>query len=64
MARARSSERNEVCRMARLPGASSAPPIPCTARAAMRNPDVGAMPQRADATANQATPMEKTRLRP
>ncbi len=50
--------------MARLPGVNSAPPIPCTRRAAMRNAGVGAMPQRAEATANQATPMEKTRLRP
>ena len=64
MARARSSARNEVCRMARLPGVNSAPPIPCTRRAAMRKPAVGARPQRAEATANQATPMEKTRLRP
>ena len=50
--------------MARLPGAKSAPPMPWTMRAAMSTPAVGARPQRADATANQATPMEKTRLRP
>ena len=30
----------------------------------MRKPEVGARPQQAEATANQAMPMEKMRLRP
>ena len=64
MARARSSGRNDACRMARLAGASRAPPTPWSTRAAMSSAEVGAMPQRADATANQTTPMEKIRLRP
>ena len=64
MARARSSGRNEACRMARLAGVSSAPPTPWTTRAAMSSPALGAMPHRAEATANQTTPMEKMRLRP
>ena len=64
MARARSSGRNDACRMARLPGVSSAPPMPWTTRAAMSSPAFGAMPQMAEATANQTIPMEKMRLRP
>ncbi len=40
MARARSSGRNDACRMARLAGANSAPPTPWTTRAAMSNPGV------------------------
>ena len=50
--------------MARLAGANSAPPTPWRTRAAMSRPAVGAMPHRADAAANQTTPMEKIRLRP
>ena len=64
MARARSSGRNDACRMARLAGVSSAPPTPWTTRAPMSSPALGARPQQADATANQTTPTEKMRLRP
>ena len=64
MARARSSGRNDACRMARLPGVNSAPPTPWSTRAPMRSAALGARPQRAEATANHTTPMEKTRLPP
>ena len=64
MARARSSGRNELCRIARLPGVSSAPPMPCKARAATSVSMLGAIPHSSDATANQVTPMTKTRRRP
>ena len=64
MARGRSSARNEAWRMARLAGASSAAPTPWSTRAATSHPAEGAKPHRADATANQATPMENTRARP
>ena len=64
MARERSSGRKLAWRMARLPGVSRAPPTPCTIRAPMSSPAVGARPQQAEARANQATPMEKTRRRP
>ena len=64
MARARSSGRNEACRMARLAGVRRAPPMPWTTRATISSVAFGATPQQADATANQTTPTEKIRLRP
>ena len=50
--------------MARLPGVNSAPPTPWTTRATTSSPALGAKPQAAEATANQAMPMEKMRRRP
>ena len=50
--------------MARLPGVSSAPPMPCTARARTRTSMVGATAHAIDATANSTTPATKTRRRP
>ena len=46
------------------PGVSSAPPMPCSARAAMSTPMSGASPHSAEASANQITPMRKIRRRP
>ena len=63
-AAARSGPWNEAEIRARLPGVSSAPPMPCSARAAIRTSTVGARPQASDASANHATPMRKIRLRP
>jgi len=34
-----------------------APPIPCSARAAMRNPAFGASPEASDATAKSTSPI-------
>ena len=64
MARARSSGRNDACRMARLAGVRSAPPMPWTTRAPMSHVDPGARPQQAEAAANHTMPTEKTRRRP
>ncbi len=50
--------------MARLPGVSSAPPMPCSARAAISTSTVGASAHSAEASANQATPIRNTRRRP
>ena len=60
----RSSSRKVAEMIARLPGVSSAAPMPCNARAPMSVPAFGATLQSADATANQAIPMTNTRLRP
>ena len=62
--RARSSSRNEACRMARLAGVSSAPPMPWATRPATRSPAFGASPQQAERAANHTTPTEKTFRRP
>ena len=64
MRRARSAGRNEDWISARLPGVSSAPPTPCSARAATSCPAFWASPQSSEAAANQTTPMTKTRRRP
>ena len=64
IARARSSGANDAWIIARLPGVSSAPPTPCSARAAISSGAVGASPQSSDASANQTTPITKTRRRP
>ena len=47
--------------IARLPGVSSAPPIPWTTLAAIRISAFGATAHSTDATANQITPMLKIR---
>ena len=62
--RARSSGSNEAWISASDPGVSSAPPMPCSTRAAMRNPAVGATAHSSDAVANHATPTRNTRRRP
>ena len=64
MAAGRSCSANEACRMARLPGVSSAPPTPCRARAAISTPAFGASPHSSDATANQTVPATNIRRRP
>ena len=64
MAAARSLPWNEAEISARLPGVSSAPPTPCSARPAMRNSTDGASPHSAEASANHTTPMQKMRRRP
>ncbi len=51
-------------RSARLPGTSNAPPSPCSERAAMSRPMVGATAQSSDAALNPARPARKTRRRP
>ena len=56
IARARSPGRNEDWISARLPGVSSAPPTPCTARAAASSPVLCASPQSSEAAANQRDP--------
>jgi hypothetical protein len=50
--------------IARLPGVSSAPPMPCSARAATSTSMDGAAAQSKDATANHVTPTMNTRRRP
>ena len=64
MARGRSSAANVDWMMASEPGVSSAPPMPCSARAAISTPMLGARPHSADESANQVTPMRNTRRRP
>ena len=64
MALPRSPGRNTASRMARLPGVSRAAPTPCRARARIRNVAPGATALSRDASANQITPIRKTRLRP
>jgi hypothetical protein len=49
---------------ARLPGVSSAPPTPCSIRAATRASTFGANPHSTLATANQTVPITKIRRRP
>ena len=64
IARLRSSERNAPWIIARLPGVSSAPPMPCSTRAAISTSAFGASPHSREARANQIVPMTKTRRRP
>ena len=64
IARARSFGPKEAWIIARLPGVSSAPPTPCSARAATRAHPVGARPHTKEARANHTTPTRKTRRRP
>ena len=42
----------------------SAAPSPCSIRAAMSNPTVGATPQSSEATVNRTRPLAKTRRVP
>ena len=64
MARPRAAFGKEAATMARLCGASSAAPTPCSARAAIRVARSGAAAQASEASANTAIPIEKTRRRP
>ena len=64
IARARSSGTKAASMIARLPGVSSAPPTPCSARAAISTPTDGATAHSAEATVNQAMPITNTRRRP
>jgi hypothetical protein len=50
--------------MARLAGVISAPPMPCTARAAISQPMPGAAAHSTDAKVNQPSPARNTRRRP
>src|SRR6478752_2092858 len=60
IARARSPWAKLAEMMARLPGVSRAPPTPCSARAAIRTPAVGASAQPIDASPNQIVPITNT----
>ena len=60
IAAARSSDTKLASRIARLPGVSSAAPMPCSARAAMSTSAFGAIAHSSDAAANHATPMRNT----
>ena len=64
MALGRSLAANDAWMIASEPGVSSAPPMPCSARAPMSTPMSGARPHSAEASANQTTPTTKTRRRP
>ncbi len=64
MALPRSCPANDALMMARLPGTSSAPPAPCTARATISSWMLDARPHHSEAAVNSTTPMENTRLRP
>ena len=50
--------------MDRLPGVSSAAPMPCRIRATISTSGVGAMPHNSEAAANQTVPTTKIRRRP
>ena len=60
----RSPAGNAAAMIARLPGTSSAPPSPCTARAAIKWRALGATPHHTDAAAKIAIPTPNTRSRP
>src|SRR5262245_54447090 len=60
----RSPSANDALMIARLPGTRSAPPSPCTARAAMSSLMLDARPHHTEAAVNSATPIANTRLRP
>jgi len=64
IARVRSPGRKAASMIARLAGVISAPPIPCTARAAISQPMPGAAAHSTDATVNQPSPIRNTRRRP
>ncbi len=64
MARPRSASGKPAPSSARLPGTSSAAPMPCSARAAISWPVSCAAAQAADASTNTATPSRNMRLRP
>ena len=60
----RSSSAKDACKIARLPGVSSAPPTPCRARAAMSTATFGASPHSSDAIANHTVPILNIFRRP
>ncbi len=60
----RSCAENVAWMIASEPGVSRAPPMPCRARAAISVSMLGARPHRAEATANQTTPIMNTLRRP
>ena len=60
MALARSAGVNDASRIARLPGVSSAPPMPCSTLVTMRKTALGANPHAAEARANHTTPIRYT----
>ena len=64
IARVRSPGWKAASMIARLAGVISAPPIPCTARAAMSHPMPGAAAHSTDARVNQPSPARNTRRRP
>src|SRR6266705_6791159 len=64
IARPRWSALNEALRIARLPGTISAPPMPSTARARIRNSTVGEKPQAIEARIKTTMPLAKMRRRP
>ena len=64
IARPRSASGKLAPSSARLPGTSSAAPMPCSARAAINCPVSCAAAQAADVATNTATPSRNTRLRP
>ena len=53
-----------ACRIARLPGVSSAAPMPCRTRATTSTSTFGAAPHSNDAAANPTVPITNTRRRP
>ena len=53
----RSSSGNDALMIARLPGTSIAPPMPCTARATISCEMFGASPHQTEASANSTTPI-------
>jgi hypothetical protein len=63
IARGRSPGAKAASMMARLAGVISAPPMPCTARAAMSHPMPGAAAHSTDATVNQPRPARNARCR-
>ncbi len=64
IAAARSSPWKDAEIRASDPGVSSAPPMPCSARAPISTSIEGANPHSAEASANQTTPIRKIRRRP
>ncbi|HEX9516898.1 MAG TPA: hypothetical protein VF940_12060 [Streptosporangiaceae bacterium] len=64
IARVRSAGWKVASMIARLAGVISAPPMPCTARAAMSQPMPGAAAHSTDAAVNQPSPARNTRRRP
>jgi hypothetical protein len=64
MALPRSFSGNDALMSARLPGTSSAPPMPCTARAAISWCTLPASAQPTDDSAKMPTPIAKMRRRP
>ena len=64
IARPRCSSLNEALIIARLPGTSKAPPIPCTARARISWSTFGDNPHQIEERVKIAMPIAKMRRRP